>query len=123
MSKLFSLCVVAALLSGVFGCAQLDDDPPKGGKNKSAAVRRSDSGARKKRRDPVDDMFLGVGKRAEAPTFAEGLDPDEKEMLEKELRRQDDEMKELRRRHRDSFDSARDKRQEWVFGVSPRKLK
>ena len=126
MKMPFSWCAVSALLLLMSGCARFEEPPPKH-EERSASVKRRESKEPKarenRRRDPVDDMFFGVGKRAEAPSFAtEGLNEEERSIVDGELRRQNDEMKALRRKHRD-FDSARDKRQEWIYGFRPRDLR
>ena len=115
-------CVLAALVLLAGGCAWFEEPPPNG-KKAAAETRGKDNKSRRSRRDPVDDMFFGIGKRNEAPTFATGgLNEDERAMVEKNLRRQDEDMKALRKGHR-KFDEERDKRQEWVYGFKPRDLR
>lgn len=111
--------VVAALLLGVSGCAWFENDPPPPKNSKKTAQERKEEEirkARRARRDPVDDMFFGIGKKSKAPTFStDGLNEREQSIVREELRRQDDEMKALRQSHR-NFDTSRDKRREWVYG-------
>ena len=61
-----------AALSGALlltGCTTRDDDapppPPSAKKSKKTAKRSG-----KSRRDPVDDMFFGLGKKSDTPDFA-----------------------------------------------------
>ena len=112
-----------AMLSGVLlltGCTTRDDDgappPPSAKKSKKPAKRSG-----KNRRDPVDDMFFGLSKREEIPDFAadEQLNKRERNILKDSRKWQDDEMRELRRRH-DRFDEERKNRKRWVYGLKPK---
>ena len=109
-----------AALSGALlltGCTTRDDDgappPPSAKKSKKPAKRSG-----KNRRDPVDDMFLGLSKREEMPDFAadEQLNKRERNALKESRKWQDDEMRELRRSH-DRFDEQRKERKRWVYGL------
>ena len=118
------LTVAVALAVFAAGCESFrgdDEDSDKtekrssekGKSRKSERKRRS-----KRRRDPRDDMFFGLG-GAKADSFAkDNLSPREQQMLDEELRRQDEEMRDLKRRHR-KMDSNRSKRKEWIYGFKP----
>ena len=84
------------------------------GKRKKSAERRKS----KRSRDPRDDMFFGAGGAKAASFSRDGLSPREQSLLDEELRREDEEMKDLRRRRR-NVDSDRSKRKEWVYGFKP----
>ena len=123
MKTVFSLSIMAALMLCVGGCSSFEEDPPpkhnSRGASDSLGAKKKNEKKEKSRRDPVDDMFFGIGKRDEAPRFSsEGLNSDERDMVEKDLRRQDEDMKALRRGHR-KFDEERSKRKEWVYGFKP----
>lgn len=114
------LMVAAALLLFTVGCESFRDDD--GGKvEKSSAATSKRSGRKKKnsgKRDPRDDMFFGLG-GAEARSFSsDSLSEREQGLLNDELKRQDEEMRDMRRMHRD-LDSNRSKRKEWVYGFKP----
>ena len=113
MWKVLTAAVAAALLAT--GCESFrkggdSEKPPAAGSRKSKAKRR---------RDPRDDMFLGIGSGARAESFSrDGLSPQEQSLLDAELRREEDEMGDLRRRRR-NMDPDRSKRKQWVYGFKP----
>jgi|GEM_PF-5848234 len=117
MKKLLMTGLAALLFAALAtGC---QSDRHAGGSGKEKKTARKAAKKRSGRRDPADDMFFGVGSGAKAESFAnEGLNRREQELLSDELRRQDDEMREIRRSHRD-MDAGRAKRKEWVFGFKP----
>ena len=116
----FLLVFAAAAILAVLavGCESFRGDDGKSGdgsakKEKSVRKRKA-----KRDRDPYNDMFFGLD-GAKAKGFAnENLSPREQSLLDEELRRQDDEMRGLKRMHRD-MDSNRSKRKEWVYGFKP----
>ena len=114
--RMFAIAMLLAVFAS--GCESFRNGDDDSGKQEKKAAKNSKR--RKKRdRDPRDDMFFGVGKGAEAKSFSgDELDPRERQQLDEELRRQDDEMRDLRRRHR-RMDSDRSKRKEWVYGFKP----
>ena len=122
MMKMWRILTAAAALA-VFaaGCETVEDGDGSAKTEKRSSAADKDSGRKsgaKRRRDPRDDMFFGLG-GAKAESFSnQNLSPREQKLLDEELRRQDDEMREMRRRHRD-MDSGRSKRQEWVYGFKP----
>ena len=115
--------LTAAVALAVFaaGCQSFkdDDSSDKTEKKSSAKDKRSGRKSRAKRkRDPRNDMFFGLD-GAKADSFSkENLSPREQEMLDEELRRQDEEMRDLKRRHRD-MDSGRSDRKKWIYGFKP----
>ena len=113
----FALCAALAAALGLSsaGCQYFrSDDPPK----KKQEKEKKQTG-RKRRRDPADDMFLGVGKGAQAGSFTDDkLNSREQRLLSDELRQQDEDMRTIRARHRE-MDSSRSKRKEWVWGFKP----
>ena len=114
------LPVVAALMLFTFGCESFRDGGDSAKAEKSSAERSRKSGRRKPRgkRDPRDDMFFGLD-GAKAKSFSnENLSDREQSLLDEELKRQDEEMRDMRRRHRE-MDSGRSKRKEWVYGFKP----
>jgi len=119
-SVLLRICAVGVMLLANSGCTSSHDDPPpehsrRG--SKETTGRKTKSSKEKKRRDPMNDMFFGIGKGAETPNFSnDSLSRKEQSIVREELRRQDDEMDLLRQRHR-NYDSDRRKRQQWVYGV------
>ncbi len=118
----------AALLLTAAGCSWFEADPPEPQVRLEDRERKAqetpppvktDKGERLQRRDPANDMFLGVGRKAETPVFSsESLDAEEQNLVRDELRRQDEEMEALRRRRRE-YDAGRSERQEWVYGFKP----
>jgi len=113
--RIFAAFALAAVLAS--GCESFRDDDASGKKEKKAA--KTEKRRKKRNRDPRDDMFLGIGKGAKAESFySDSLDPREKSLVDEELRRQDEDIRELRRRHR-QMDSGRSKRKEWVYGFKP----
>ena len=117
----FALCAaLAAVLGfGSSGCQWFRDDAPPKSKQKQKAAKAKKPNSRKKRRDPADDMFFGIGKGAQAGSFAnDNLNPREQQLLSEELREQDEDMRAIRSLHRD-MDSSRSKRKEWVYGFKP----
>ena len=112
--------VMAGLVLCLTGCSELEEEPPPSRRQRAAAESLGPKPQAKKdktRRDPLDDMFFGIGKRNDTPRFSsEGLNSDERSMVDAELRRQDDDMKALKKRHQ-SFDEDRKKRKEWVYGL------
>lgn len=113
MKRFLLGCSALALLAAA-GCAWFEEMTSKH-EDKTAAERRERKKTSRTRRDPVNDMFLGVGKRAETPSFVTGgLNDTERSVVEDEMRRQDDDIKAMRRYHR-NFDSERGKRREWVY--------
>ena len=121
--KIMRIIAVAAVLA-VFaaGCESFRDGNDGGGSEKRSSGRgKKSSGRRKSKRsrDPRDDMFFGVGSGGKAESFSrDSLSPREQSLLDEELRREDEEMKELRRRRR-NMDPDRSKRKEWVYGFKP----
>lgn len=114
----FSLFAAALLLFTV-GCESFrDDDGAKSEQRSAAKDKRSGRKSKKGKRDPRDDMFFGLG-GAKAESFSnDRLNEREQGLLREELDRQDEEMRDMRRMHRD-LDSNRSKRQEWVYGFKP----
>lgn len=112
----------AAIVMLAAGCESLrDGDPEKKGKTakkeKTEKKRRSDR-KRKRDRDPVNDMFFGLdGAKAEG-FHSDNLSRREQSLLDEELQRQDEEMRDMKRMHRE-MDSGRSKRKEWVYGFKP----
>ena len=122
MKILRFLAVAAAVLLFATGCESFRDGGENSGKSEKSSAAKSKRSGRKGRpkgkRDPRDDMFFGFG-GAEAKGFSgDSLNEREKGLLDDELKRQDDEMRDLRRRHRE-LDSGRSKRQQWVYGFKP----
>ena len=117
------LTAAVALAAFAAGCEAFRDDyDADKAKTRAEEKRKNKKSAKKRRskrdRDPRDDMFFGLG-GAKAESFAkEGLNPGEQKLLDEELRRQDDEMRDLRRMHRE-MDTGRSKRKEWVYGFKP----
>ena len=117
------LAVAVALTVFAAGCESFrdDDDSGKAKSEKRSSAKSKKSGRKgrsKRRRDPSDDMFFGLG-GAKADSFSkENLSQREQEMLDEEMRRQDEDMRDLKRRHRD-MDSGRSKRKEWIYGFKP----
>lgn len=117
------LAAAVALAAFVSGCESCRDDyDADKAKTRSDERRKNRKSAKKRRskrdRDPRDDMFFGLG-GAKAESFAkDDLTPGEQKLFDDELRRQDDEMRDLRRMHRE-MDSGRSKRKEWVYGFKP----
>ena len=111
--RIFGIAAAALLLAAATGCESFrnGDRPEKEKKSKTSG--RKD---KRSRRDPRDDMFFGVGTGAKAQGFSSNrLDSREKKMLDSELKRQDEEMRDMRRLHRE-MNNDRSKRQEWVYG-------
>ena len=112
--------ILASALSGALlltGCTTRDDDgaPPPRGEN----AKKGRKPAKRSRRDPVEDMFFGLGKRDDTPDFAASdLDQRERSALKESRKWQDEEMRELRSRH-DGFNEERRKRKRWVYGLKP----
>ena len=122
MKNLRFLTVAAAVLLLAAGCESFRDGGDNSGKSeKSSAAQSKRSGRKGKskgKRDPRDDMFFGLD-GAKAKSFSgDDLNERERSLLDDELKRQDDEMRDLRRRHR-NMDSNRSKRKEWVYGFKP----
>ena len=117
------LTVAAARAVLAAGCESFRDDYDADKAKTRADERRKNKrsakkGKSKRSRDPRDDMFFGLG-GAKAESFAKDkLNPGEQKLFEDELRRQDEEMRDLRRMHRE-MDSGRSKRKEWVYGFKP----
>ena len=110
------ICGAAALLLTAASCRSDRNGDPQREEKKSS---RKAPAKKSKRRDPADDMFLGVGKGAKAESFAnDNLNRREQSLLSEEMRRQDDEMRDMRKLHRE-MDSGRSKRKEWVYGFKP----
>ena len=123
MMKTVRILTAAALLA-VFatGCESFRDSGEDSGKSEKRASGKSKKSAERRKskrsRDPRDDMFFGAG-GAKAESFSrDGLNAREQRLLDEELRREDEEMKDLRRRRR-SVDPNRSKRKEWVYGFKP----
>ena len=113
---LASAAVLAALVVGCESFRKGDDKPEK---ETSAKSKKSDEKRKaKRRRDPRDDMFFGLG-GAKAESFSRyDLNSREQSLLDEELRRSDEEMEDLKRRRR-NMDPNRSKRKEWVYGFKP----
>ena len=126
MMKLWRVLTLAAVLTAfAAGCEAFreDRDKPDGSDGRPAARGRGRDGDRrgrrggKRRRDPRDDMFFGIGSGERQESFSRGaLSPAEQRLLDEELRRQDADMRELRRRR---GGSGRSTRREWVYGFKP----
>jgi hypothetical protein len=118
MRVLLIFAAAAAMAVLAVGCESFRGDD---GKSNSGSAKK-ESPARKRKakrdRDPYNDMFFGLD-GAKAKGFSnDNLSPREQSLLDEELRRQDDEMRGLKRMHRD-MDSNRSKRKEWVYGFKP----
>ena len=114
------LLVAAAVMLFTAGCESFRDGGDSGKSEKSSAEKSKKSGRKKSRgkRDPRDDMFFGLD-GAKAKSFSnENLSEREQSLLNEELKRQDEEMRDMRRRHRE-MDSNRSQRKEWVYGFKP----
>ncbi len=116
MRILPAFAVVAALAVLTVGCESFRGDDGKG--DNGSAKKEKSARKRKGKRDPYNDMFFGLD-GAKAKSFAnDDLSPREQSLLDEELRRQDDEMRGIKRMHRD-MDSNRSKRKEWIYGFKP----
>lgn len=114
--RIFGIAAAALLLAAATGCESFrnGDRPEKEKKSKKSA-----RGNKRSSRDPRDDMFFGIGTGAKAQGFSSNkLNSREKQLLDDEFKRQDEEMRDMRRLHRE-MDSDRSKRQEWVYGFKP----
>lgn len=112
------LMVAAAALLLTTGCESFRDGGGNSGKSEKSSAAKSRKPKRKGKRDPRDDMFFGLD-GAKAKSFSKDeLNEREQSLLDEELKRQDEEMRDLKRRHR-GLDSNRSKRQEWVYGFKP----
>ena len=118
MKALRFLMVAAAAMLFAAGCESFKDDGGSDKAEKRSAAQRGRKKRSKGKRDPRDDMFFGFG-GAEAKSFSgDGLNERERSLLDDELKRQDEEMRDMRRRHR-KLDSGRSGRKEWVYGFKP----
>ena len=117
--RILMAATAAAVLAT--GCESFRGDDDSGKTEKSAAAKKKKAerkGKSKRKRDPRDDIFFGLD-GGKAKSFSnDNLSEREQNMLNEELKRQDEEMRDLRRRHRD-MDSGRSKRKEWVYGFKP----
>ncbi len=118
--KTLRLLIVAAALLLAVGCESFrsDDGSAKSEKSSAKSGRSGRRSRNKGKRDPRDDMFFGLG-GAKAESFSnDHLSEREQTLLDGELKRQDEEMRDMRRLHRD-LDTNRSKRKEWVYGFKP----
>ena len=114
----FLRIVTAAVMLAAFaaGCESFKSDDS--GKTEKSRKTGKSGNKSKRKRDPRDDMFFGLG-GAKAQSFSkDGLNERERSLLDEELREQDEDMRELRRQHR-NLDSDRSKRKEWIYGFKP----
>lgn len=117
MMKFLRIITAAAALA-VFaaGCESFKSDDS--GKTKKSEKAKKSGSRSKRKRDPYNDMFFGLD-GAKAQSFSrDSLSEREQKLLDDELREQDEEMRELKRMHRD-MDPNRSKRKEWVYGFKP----
>ena len=119
MKKLRILTAAFVLAALVVGCESFRKGDDKPEMETSAKSKKSDEKRKaKRRRDPRDDMFFGLG-GAKAESFSRyDLNSREQSLLDEELRRSDEEMEDLKRRRR-NMDPNRSKRKEWVYGFKP----
>lgn len=128
MMKALKILTLAAVLTAfAAGCESFREDRKRSDDSdeRPAAGRRERDGERrdrrrgKRRRDPSDDMFFGIGSGEKRQSFShDALSPAEQRLLDEELRRQDADTREWRRQ-RGRVDSGRSKRREWVYGFKP----
>ena len=118
IARRWAIAIMAGLLLLGSGCRSDDDyPPPPRGKSAAKSGKRTSGKNRKSRRDPVDDMFFGVGKKANTPDVAaDGLSDEQRDIVKKNRKWQDDEMSELRSRH-DRFNEERKARKRWVYSL------
>lgn len=121
IARRLTIAIMAGLLLLGSGCRSDDDyPPPPRGKSAAKSGKRASGKNKKSRRDPVDDMFFGLGKKADTPDFAaDGLSDEQRDIVKKNRKWQEDEMSELRSRH-DRFNEERKSRKRWVFGLKPK---
>ena len=119
--KLMRILTAAVMLAALAaGCESFRDGGDKTEK-KAASKKSKKSGEKrssKRRRDPRDDMFFGLDGAKAASFSRDDLPEREQSLLDEELRRQDEEMKDLKRWRR-TMDPNRSKRKEWVYGFKP----
>ena len=119
--RVWRILTFAALLAlAASGCESFRGDDGDGGAEKSAAKKEKSARRRrsKRDRDPRDDMFFGLDGAKAKGFHSDNLSEREQSLLDEELRRQDDEMRDMRRMHR-RMDRDRSKRKEWVYGFKP----
>lgn len=110
----FAAAILAVLATGCESFRGNDGDKAE----KSSAQKEKAARRRQSKRDPRDDMFFGLDGAKAKGFHSDNLSRREQELVDGELRRQDDEMRDMRRMHR-SLDRDRSKRKEWVYGFKP----
>jgi len=113
MMKFLRVIAAAVVLTAfASGCESFKS----GGSDKAEKSEKAKKPKRK--RDPYNDMFFGLDGAKAKGFSSDALNGRERSLLEEDMREQDEEMRELRRMHRD-LDSNRSKRKEWVYGFKP----
>ena len=114
--RVMMIAAATAILAA--GCESFRDDDPAKAEKKEKKPKADRKRRSKRDRDPRNDMFFGLDGAKAKGFHSDNLNKREQSLLDEELKRQDEEMRDLKRMHRE-MDSGRTKRREWVYGFKP----